>query len=132
MMVPSPNTSAAGPSFFSSYSEKYSNIARTAGGEGGVVFPGRRRHRDHSRHQVDTVLDDACFQGLIESATVGLAGRTDDRTSFCTGDSSFGEPILLVRVQFSVVSHEPERLRIVGCGSVLVENRVWKYIVCTA
>ncbi len=31
MMVPSPNTSAAGPSFFSSYSEKYSNIARTAG-----------------------------------------------------------------------------------------------------
>ncbi len=91
-----------------------------------VVLPGRRHEGDDRLDDVQPVVQHSAVQGLVEAAGVGLAGRAHDAAGAGTGDGLVGQAVLAVRVELAVVGHHPEGCAIVGCGSVLVEKRVWK------
>ena len=81
------------------------------GGQTPVVLPGRGHQRDHGLDGVETVVEDAALQGLIQPAAVGLTGRTHDPAQLGAGAGVVGQPVLPVGVQLAVVRHHPERLR---------------------
>ncbi len=124
--------SAAGPSFFSSYSEKNSNMSRTPG----------------------LIVASFSHAGGISDTTASTRSRPSSNTRLCSvwsrrpeSDWPGGRTIRRCRV-IARVSSEIRFLRsvlssplcaisrngcaIVGCGSVLVEKRVWKYSDRTA
>ncbi len=75
-----------------------------------VVLPGRRHEGDHRFDDVESVVEDARLEGLVQAGGVRLPGRTDDvaLTGGCGGLVT--DAVLPVGVQLTVVSHQPERL----------------------
>ena len=60
---------------------------------------------------------------------IGLPTQGNNRTVFSTGNRRLRQAVF-VGVQLPIMRHQPEGLRHgQECGSVLVENRVWKSMV---
>ena len=128
---PSLKITAAGPSFFSSYSEKYSSIARTSSV--------RVRSFSHAGGMSDTTASTISspssntrlcrvWSRRLESDCPG--GRTMLRVrarASASSDSRFFRSVL----SSPLCAIRRNGCAIVGCGSVFVEKRVWKYSVRT-
>jgi hypothetical protein len=123
---PSANTSAAGPSFFSSRSEKYSSIARTAG------------ESRSSFSQAGGIIETTAVTRSTPSSTTRDSIVWSSRA---LSDCPRGRTMTLPRARATVFSAirffrsvlssplcamKRNGCAIVGCGSVLVEKRVWK------